>query len=195
TARRSGRYRPSPGTAGRDGRPVEPPTAAGRARTPAGTAGRRSRGAGSGGRRTPCRTRARPAGRSPSDGFQLHLERLLPEEVGVGATARHERIVVAGFDDPALLEDEDEVRLLDRGDPVRHEDRRPGAEEVAEAVEDLAFGLRVDARERVVEDEDARRGGEHAGERDALLLPARQRHAPLADDRVEPVRELGDVAP
>ena len=71
--------------------------------------------------------------------------------------------------------------------------RRPLAEEAAQAVEDLPLRVRVDAGEGVVEDEDARRGREHARQRDALLLPARERHAALADDRVEAVREGGQV--
>ena len=54
-------------------------------------------------------------------------------------------------------------------------------------VEDRALGLRVDGGERIVEDEDLRLPDERARERDALLLTARELHAALADDGVEPL--------
>src|SRR5439155_27223793 len=135
-------------------------------------AGRDARGAtagrGCGGRR-PCR--AAP----PSDRLQLHLERLLAKEIGVETAAGEEALVVAVLDHLPLVNDVDQVRLLDGRDAVGDEDRRPLVEEVPQAIEDLALGLRVDARERVIEDEDTRRRREHAGERHALLLTARER--------------------
>src|SRR5206468_1861377 len=80
------------------------------------------------------------------------------------------------------------------GQAVRDQDGRALAEEAAQLVEDRALGLGVDARERVVEDEHPRRCGEHARERDALLLPARERDAALADDRLEALGKLRQVA-
>ena len=49
---------------------------------------------------------------------------------------------------------------------------------------------RVDRRRRVVEDQDARVGEHRARDRDALPLPARERVAVLADDRVVAVGQL-----
>ena len=51
---------------------------------------------------------------------------------------------------------------------------------------------RVDRGGRVVEDEDARVDEQRPRDGDPLALPARQRDAALADDRVVPVGELED---
>src|SRR5262249_26343582 len=61
--------------------------------------------------------------------------------------------------------------------------------DVAEAAQDGMFGARVDARQRVVEHQDARVAGDGAGEGQALLLAARQRDAAFADHRFVAVRE------
>ena len=57
---------------------------------------------------------------------------------------------------------------------------------------DRPLGLGVERRGRLVEDQDRRVLQEHAGDGQALLLPARELHAALADDRVEPVGQVGD---
>ena len=57
---------------------------------------------------------------------------------------------------------------------------------------DRPLGLGVERRGRLVQDQDRRVLEEHAGDGQALLLPAGEFHAALADDRVEPVRQLGD---
>ena len=56
-----------------------------------------------------------------------------------------------------------------------------------DGVEDRRLGLGVDGGERVVEHQDLRLAHERARERDALLLPAGELHAALADDGVEPL--------
>ena len=68
---------------------------------------------------------------------------------------------------------------------------RPG-EQPAQALLDAALGVQVDVRGRLVEDEDARVGGQRAGERDELALAGRQLRAALADRRVVAVLERRD---
>ena len=68
---------------------------------------------------------------------------------------------------------------------------RPAAQR-AQAVLDQRLALAVEARGRLVEDQDARIGEDRARDRDALALAARQLHAALADDRVVPLLELLD---
>ena len=63
----------------------------------------------------------------------------------------------------------------------------------AQMVEDLVFGLRVDAGESVVEDQDARVADEGAGDGGALLLSAGEGDAALADHRVVAFGEAFDV--
>ena len=62
-----------------------------------------------------------------------------------------------------------------------------------EAQQDLFFGVGVDGRQRIVQDQDARIDGDGAGERRALLLATRKRDAALADERVVAVGKVGDI--
>ena len=57
----------------------------------------------------------------------------------------------------------------------------------------VALGLGVDRRQRVVEDQDLRVGGQRARQRHPLPLAARQRDAALADQRVVAVGQHGEV--
>ena len=68
---------------------------------------------------------------------------------------------------------------------------RPAAQRV-QAVLDQRLALAVEARGRLVEDEDARVGEDRARDRDALALAARELHAALADDRVVALLEAVD---
>src|SRR5207237_1635920 len=116
------------------------------------------------------------------------------EDARIHTTPRAQALEYPQLAHAALVEHADQVRLLHGGQAVRDQDGRALAEEAAQLVEDGALGLGVDARERVVEDEHPRRCGEHARERDALLLPARERDAALADDRLEALGKLRQVA-
>ncbi len=55
------------------------------------------------------------------------------------------------------------------------------SQDAAHRALDLVFGGAVDGAGRVVQDQDARVGQEGAGDGEALALPARERHAALAD--------------
>ena len=90
----------------------------------------------------------------------------------------------AALHNPPVVEDEDLVGVLHRRDAVRHDDARSLAHDAAEAAEDLGLGVRVDRRKRVVQDQHAGILRDRAGDPGALLLPARERHAPLSDHRV-----------
>ena len=68
---------------------------------------------------------------------------------------------------------------------------RPLAQRL-QAVLDQRLALAVEARRRLVENQDARVGENRARDRDALPLAARQPHAALADDRVVALLELLD---
>ncbi len=72
-----------------------------------------------------------------------------------------------------------------RGDAVGHEEHGAPLGLPVDRLEDGSLRLGVDGRQRVVQDEDLRLPDEGARERDALLLPARELHAALADDGVE----------
>ena len=61
------------------------------------------------------------------------------------------------------------------------DDHRAVAGHVGQRLVDLALGGGVDRRGGVVEDDDARRGQHAAGDREALPLPAGERHSALPD--------------
>ena len=69
------------------------------------------------------------------------------------------------------------------------DERRALPHHAAQPRQDLLFGVGVHRRQRIVQDQDARVEHHRAGERRALLLPARQRDAALADERVVALRE------
>ena len=68
-------------------------------------------------------------------------------------------------------------------------ERRAADHQPVERVEDDRFGLRVDRRGRLVEDQDRRVLEERARDRDPLPLAAGQLRAALAEQRVVPLRQ------
>ena len=86
-----------------------------------------------------------------------------------------------------------QVGVHDGRDAVRDDDAGAPDHDVAQAVQNGALGARVDAGQRVVEHQHARLAGDGAGERQALLLAAREGDAALADDGVVAVREGVEV--
>jgi hypothetical protein len=92
-------------------------------------------------------------------------------------------------------------RRLHAHDPVGHRKaRRPVRDQedgaarqcAARAFEEFDFALRIEHRRRLVEDQDRRILEQRARQRDTLLLPARQSHAPVADQRVVALRQVDD---
>ena len=75
---------------------------------------------------------------------------------------------------------------------MRDDERRPPGAQRLQAVLDHCFALAVEARRRLVEDQDLRVGENRARDRDALPLAARQPDAALADDRVVALLEALD---
>ena len=81
-------------------------------------------------------------------------------------------VVRAARGDAPVLEHDDLVGQRDRRQPVADDERRPRAHQAAQRVLDLGLGGRVDARRRVVQDQDARVAQQRPGDRDALALAA-----------------------
>ena len=92
----------------------------------------------------------------------------------------------------AGFEHEDLVGVDHGRKAVRDDQRRAVPRDFGEARLDLALGLRVERRGRLVEDQDLRGLQNDPRDRDALLLAAREFEAALADDRVVSVRQRRD---
>ena len=58
--------------------------------------------------------------------------------------------------DFALVHDDDLIRMLDGGKPVRDHDRRPAFHQFPERLRDQALRLRVNVRRRLVQHKDCR---------------------------------------
>src|SRR5579875_1220303 len=114
------------------------------------------------------------------------------DELGVAAAGREQLLVAPALDDPAVVEDDDLLRVADRREPVRDRDRRPPLREPVERLLDEPLGLGVERGGRLVEDEDRRVAEDRPRDRDPLLLAAREAVAALADDRVVALGERGD---
>ena len=96
----------------------------------------------------------------------------------------------AALHDPAAIDDEDLIGMLDGREPVRDDDNRLPPRELGEGLLYEGLVLRVDARRRLVEDHDRGVLEQRAGDGDALLLPSREGVSRLAHHGAVPLGEL-----
>ena len=99
----------------------------------------------------------------------------------------------AVFAHALLIDDGDVVRAADRGEPVRHNDRRAPAAELFERRLNGGLGHAVERARRLVEHEDRRIFQKHARNGDALLLSAGEHRSALADERIVSLRHFHDL--
>src|SRR5207245_1639355 len=86
----------------------------------------------------------------------------------------------------------DLVGVADGGQPVGDDQRGTAGQGLGQGVLDRRLALGVQVRGGLVEDDDARRLEQDPGERDALLLPAGEPVAALADHGVQAVGPAPD---
>ncbi len=113
-------------------------------------------------------------------------------EAGVAAIAGDELLMLAIFDDDAILDRDDAVGAADRRKAMRDDDNGAALNDVAHVRLDDALGLVIEGGRRLIEDQDARIADKGAGDRDALPLAARQRHTTFANRRIVAARHLGN---
>ena len=94
--------------------------------------------------------------------------------------------------DPVLGDDDDLVRVADRGKSVCDRDGSPVFGQFLQALLDPAFAFIVQGTGCLVQDQDWRILQEHPCDGDTLLLTAGQTGAPLANIGVVSVRKLPD---
>jgi hypothetical protein len=114
-------------------------------------------------------------------------------EPGVGpGGGLQQLVVVADLGDPPALQDDQAVGAAEGAEAVGDGDRRPAADQVVQRLLDLALGLGVDRRGRLVEDQDAGVDQQGAGDRDPLPFAAGEGLAALADRGVVPLGQAED---
>jgi len=76
---------------------------------------------------------------------------------------------------------------------MRNQNRGAPAHEFAQPAQDAIFGIGVNAGKRIVEYQDFRIANHRARQRNALLLPAGDGDAALAEQRVKTLRKILDL--
>src|ERR1700728_289852 len=128
-----------------------------------------------------------------SDFGQFFFQQLLVIQVRVVAVQGQQFVMGAEFDDASAVEHSDAVRVAHSGDSVRNEDGGAPLHHVAQVVENLVFGVGVDAGESVVEDQNLGIADEGTGNCGALLLTAGEGDAAFAHHRVVAFGEALDI--
>src|SRR5882672_7050713 len=99
---------------------------------------------------------------------------LLGPKPRVNGLVFEELSVASGLDEPAAVDDEDLVGVYDRGEPVRHRDRRAPFADAPQRCVDGRLDPRVERGRRLVEEENRGVGEDRTRDRDALPLTSRQ---------------------
>lgn len=116
----------------------------------------------------------------------------LPEFLVEIALVREQFFVRPGEDDGAFLYHDETVHMHHGREPMRDGDDRLPLHQPQERVLDEAFRFGIEARGRFIEYEDGRVFEYGAGNGDPLALAARELHAALAHECIEPFRVLAD---
>ena len=90
----------------------------------------------------------------------------------------------AALHNAAGLHHQDLIRAADGRQPVRDHERRAALHQVPQAFLNQRLGFGIQARGRLVQNQNARIGQNRARNRNPLPLPAGEFHAALADDGV-----------
>src|SRR6267154_6454908 len=96
------------------------------------------------------------------------------------------------LDDLAAVEHQDAVEAAHRRQPVRDHDRGASLHEPLHRLLDQGLRFGIEARRRLVEDQNRRVCEKRARQRDALPLAARQLDAAFADQRAVALRQPQD---
>ena len=92
----------------------------------------------------------------------------------------------------AVAQHYDLISLANRGQAVGDHHRRAPDHKPLERLLNQPLGLRIDRRGRFVQDQDGRVAQDGTGDGEALLLPARELDAALADHGVVPLGQPFD---
>ncbi len=114
------------------------------------------------------------------------------DDLAVELGGLEQLVVVSLGDDAAVVEHHDLVGEFDRREAVRDHEGGATGHRLGQRVLDALLGGRVDRRGGVVEHQHARVGHERSRDRQTLALPARERHAALADLRLISLRQPRD---
>ena len=117
---------------------------------------------------------------------------LLVPEAAVDVAAVEQFLVRADVVNAAALEDEDRIRIHQRGEAVRDDNQGAALRDAQQVGVDDRLAVGVERARRLVEDQDARIADQRAGDRETLPLAARQVCRALLDKGLIAARQALD---
>src|SRR6266700_2337776 len=123
--------------------------------------------------------------------FNLHLEGTRVQAI-IGAFSRQEVLMPALFNDTALLDDHDLVRVLDCAQAMGDYNRGAIFHQAFERLLHQVFAFIVERTGRLVKDQQAWIAQQGPCNGNTLTLSTRKLHSALADQRVVPLRQVLD---
>src|SRR2546427_894613 len=117
---------------------------------------------------------------------------LLLHQVAIDAFALHQHLRRTVFADLSRLQHDDPIEIAQARQPVRDGDDGPAPHQAIQCLADGFLRLAVERRGRFIEQKNWRILEERAGNADALPLPGRELHAPVADNRCYALWQIFD---
>ena len=111
---------------------------------------------------------------------------------GVLAIARNELCMRAGFNYTSAIEHANSRSLLDRGQSMGDDERRSIEHQIFQCTLNVALGFCVQGRSCFIEDQYRCVLEQCARNGNALALTTRKQYTAIADDRIEPCRQVAD---
>src|SRR5436309_4343464 len=123
-----------------------------------------------------------PWGHTPVLPFrELSFQKLFVVQISVIAVQGEEFLVSAYFDYAAAVKNGDAVGVAHRGNAVGDEYRGPALHDFAQMIENLVFGLSVDAGKGIIQNQNPRIPNYRTRDGTALLLSSGQGDTTLTD--------------
>ena len=111
-------------------------------------------------------------------------------EGGVATVLAYQVLMRPIFDDSAMINRDDPIRMANRGKTMRDDDHRPSFDDFSHVLLDHALALIIERARRFVENENSWIRRQRSGDGDALPLPAGQAGTAFSDQSVIGLRQF-----
>src|SRR5258708_12146293 len=124
-----------------------------------------------------------------ADQLRGRVEKLQRGQASVEPALAEKSSVVADGHQPPVVDHGDPVGFKYGGEAVRDDQHRAAIHNAIEGLLDEALALRIKRTRSLIEEKQGRVAQQRPGNRDALPLPARKSHTPLAEICAETLRQ------
>ena len=142
----------------------------------------------------PLRGRDLPAREQQIPPFISYTGKLTVIKLRIESIACQQIFMIALFNDPAIFHDQNNIRILNGGKPVRHNETGPSLHQLGKSILDLLLRSRIDRRGRLVQNQHSRYVEHDPGDTKQLFLSLTHTCSVLGDPGVKPLRHLLDEA-